>query len=152
MEFIAITTQEQFDAAISERLKRERETMEKRFEGFLSPEDVAKKYDGYLAPSDIEKKYAGYLTPEAAQEKDKKIKSYETNSVKMRIAHEAGLPFELAARLSGENEDDIKADAAQLSKLIGSGHKSPLKDTEPPAGDDKIAALRSLTQNLTKGE
>lgn len=152
MEFTAITTQEQFDAAISERLKRERETTEKRFEGYLSPEDAAKKYTGYLSPSDVEKKYAGYLTPQQAQEKDKQLKGYETNSVKMRIAHEAGLPFELAARLSGESEDDIKADAAKLSKLIGSGYTAPLKDTEPPAGDDKTAALRSFTQSLIKGE
>ena len=38
--FVAITTQEEFDARISERLKRERETLAKRYE---------EKYAGYVA-------------------------------------------------------------------------------------------------------
>ena len=37
---VAITTQEEFDARISERLKRERETLAKRYE---------EKYAGYVA-------------------------------------------------------------------------------------------------------
>lgn len=38
--FVAITTQEEFDARISERLKRERETLAKRYE---------EKYADYVA-------------------------------------------------------------------------------------------------------
>ena len=42
MEFKTIETQEQFDAAIGERLKREESKIRKEYQGFLSPEEVAK--------------------------------------------------------------------------------------------------------------
>ena len=95
-EFKVIETQEQLDAVIADRIKRAQETTRKGFEGFLSPEDAEKKYAGYLSPEAEKKKYAGYLSPEEAAKKDAKIKGYETNSVKMRIANELGIPFDMA--------------------------------------------------------
>lgn len=58
-DFKVIETQEQLDAILGDRLKRERETVKKEFEGYLSPEDAAKKYEGYLSPEDEKKKYEG---------------------------------------------------------------------------------------------
>lgn len=152
-EFTPITTQEDFDKAIGERLKRERETVKKEFAGYLSPEDEKKKYEGYLSPAAEKEKYKGYLTPEEAAEKEKTIKGYEANSVKMRIAHEVGIPYELAGRLTGENEEALRKDAEGLIKIMGSqAHKvPPLKSTEPPATDAKTAAYKSMLDNM-KGE
>ena len=152
-EFTPITTQEDFDKAIGERLKRERETVKKEYAGYLSPEDEKKKYEGYLAPAAEKEKYKGYLTPEEAAEKEKAIKGYEANSVKMRIAHEVGIPYELADRLTGENEEALRKDAEGLIKIMGSqAHKvPPLKSTEPPAADTKTAAFKSMLDNM-KGE
>ena len=137
-EFTPITTQEDFDKAIGERLKRERETVKKEYAGYLSPEDEKKKYEGYLSP---------------AAEKEKVIKGYEANSVKMRIAHEVGIPYELAGRLTGENEEALRKDAEGLIKIMGSqAHKvPPLKSTEPPAADTKTAAFKSMLDSM-KGE
>ena len=42
------------------------------------------------------------------------VKEYELNSLKTRIANQAGLPFDLAGRLSGETEEEIKADAGKV--------------------------------------
>lgn len=152
-EFTPITTQEDFDKAIGERLKRERETVKKEYAGYLSPEDEKKKYEGYLSPAAEKEKYKGYLTPEEAAEKEKAIKGYEANSVKMRIAHEVGIPYELADRLTGENEEALRKDAEGLIKIMGSqAHKvPPLKSTEPPAADTKTAAYKSMLDNM-KGE
>ena len=151
-EFKAIETQDQFDAAIGDRLKRERETVRKEFDGYLSPEDVAKKYAGYLSPDDVAKKYKGYLSPEEAAKKDAQIKGYESASVKTRIANEMGLPYEHAARLSGETEDDIRKDAEGLSKLIGKQNTAPLASTERGvAENDTRAALKGMLNGL-KGE
>lgn len=152
-EFTPITTQEDFDKAIGERLKRERETVKKEFAGYLSPEDEKKKYEGYLSPAAEKEKYKGYLTPEEAAEKEKTIKGYEANSVKMRIAHEVGIPYELAGRLTGKNEEALRKDAEGLIKIMGSqAHKvPPLKSTEPPAADTKTAAFKSMLDNM-KGE
>ena len=151
-EFKAITTQEEFDAAIGDRLKRERDTVKKGYEGYLSPEEVTQKYAGYLSPEDEAKKYKGYLSPEEVAKKDAIIKGHETNSVKMRIAHETGIPYELAGRLSGETEDDIRKDAESLSKLMGTQQAPPLASTERGiAGSDTRAALKGMLTNL-KGE
>ena len=119
----------------------------------LSTEDEKKKYEGYLLPADEKEKYKGYLTPEEAAEKEKAIKGYEANSVKMRIAHEVGIPYELAGRLTGENEEALRKDAEGLIKIMGSqAHKvPPLKSTEPPAADAKTAAFKSMLDNM-KGE
>ena len=134
-EFEAITTQEQFDQRIGERLKRERET-------------ISKKYEGYLSPEDVQKKYEGYLSPEEAAEKDKKIKGYETNSVKMRIAHEHNIPYELAERLTGETEEDLKKDAETMAKFLKAKSVPPLKSTEPGGTDGKRAAVAKMLSDL----
>lgn len=151
-EFKPIETQEQLDAIISDRIKRAQETTRKEFEGFLSPEDAEKKYAGYLSPEAEKKKYAGYLSPEEAAKKDAKIKGYETDSVKTRIAHETGIPYELASRLTGDDEDAIRKDAEAMAKLIKAGGGTPpLASTEPGGTDTKKAALKGMLNNL-KGE
>ena len=78
-------------------------------------------------------------------------------SVKTRIAHEFGIPYELASRLSGEDEDAIRKDAETLSQLIGQQvrHKAPpLRSTEPLnlEGDATKAALKRTLRGLDKGE
>lgn len=140
-DFTPITTQEEFDNAVNERLETERQA-------------VRNEYADYLSPDDEKEKYKGYVKPEDAAAKDKKIKDYETNSLKMKIAHETGLPYELAGRLSGETEDDIRKDAQALSKLIGKGKPTaPLASTEPGGSDVKKAAMKSFTAKLMgKGE
>ena len=152
-DFKIIETQEQFDAAIGERLKRERETVRKEFEGFLSPDDAAKKYAGYLSPEDEKKKYQGYISPEEAAKMNAKIKGYESSSVKTRIAHETGLPYEMAARLSGETEEDIRKDAEGLVKLMGSRQETqPFGNAEfDGKANDTREAMKGLLNDL-KGE
>ena len=157
-EFTQITTQEQLDALIGDRIKRERETTAKKYGDY---EDLKQKVTDYekqigdLSKTIEEsgKKYAGY--DKTLAELTAKVKGYETSSVKMRIAHETGIPYELASRLAGETEDDIRKDAETLSKLVGKPTPSapPLKSTEPAGGDTRTAALRALAQNLTnKGD
>lgn len=153
-EFTPITTQDELDKVLAERLKRERETVRKEYAGYLSPEEAAKKYAGYLSPDDEKKKYAGYLSPEEAAKKDAQIKAYETDSVKTRIARETGIPFELAGRLAGEDEASIKKDAEALAKILGGGKGGkvpPLRSTEPDGAEAEDAAYKAMLDNL-KGE
>lgn len=78
------------------------------------------------------------------------VKEYELNSLKTRIANQAGLPFDLAGRLSGETEDEIKADAEKFASFVGKPAPAPLKPTEPDAGYDPYKAM---LENLNlKGE
>ncbi len=47
-----------------------------------------------------------------------KVHTYETASVKTRIALEMGLPYQMANRLNGNTEEEIKADAEGLKALV----------------------------------
>ena len=153
-EFTPITTQEQFDAAIGERLKREREALAKKYGDY--DELRAKTADqekqiGELTRSLTEssEKYAGY--DKTLAELQAKLKGYETDSVKTRIAHETGLPYELAQRLSGDDEAAIRKDAEALAKLWGGAGAStatPMKDTEPSAADTRRAGLKAVLDGL----
>lgn len=127
-EFKAIETQEDFDAAIKARLDRNTKTV---------TDEVKKSYEGYIPPDEAKKltEQVEALTKQLA-ERDGSIadltaknKQYETASVKARIAHEKGLPYELAERLSGETEQDITADAEKLAGIIG--ENAPQKNAAP---------------------
>lgn len=83
-----------------------------------------------------------------------KIKAFETAALKSRIAHEAGLPYDLAGRLNGDTEEAIKADAEKLSALFKKSKPSePLKDTEPQGVGGEDAAYKQLLREINdKGE
>lgn len=155
MEFTPITTQEELNAVIKDRLQRERDT-------------IAQKYGDY---DDLKKQVAdlttqvGTLTTErdtsvqqnAAHEKtiaglQAQLKSHETNSVKMRIAQEVGIPHTLAERLNGETEEDIRKDAEVIAQhfkdLQG---PAPLYSGAPAQVDAKHVALTETLHNL-RGE
>lgn len=151
-EFRVISTQEEFDEAIGERLKRERETVRKEFEGYLSPEAVEKKYRGYLSPEEVEKKYEGYLSADEVLKKDALIQKYESDSIKTRIANELGIPYELAGRLTGADEESIRKDAETLKGIIGAQRKpiAPLMQ-EGEQEDRTDAALKTMLSEM-KGE
>ena len=133
-EFTPIMTQEDFDAAISERLKRE--------QAKYSDYDTIKSDLGTLR-AQLSAKDAEISTLQG------KVKGYETDSVKTRIALETGLPLDLRTRLTGETEEEIRADANKLAKLfVQQKSPAPLRDTEPPVADEKTAAYKSLLNNL----
>lgn len=156
-EFTVIETQEQLDSIVGERLKRERETTSKKYEGYISPEDFKNK------TSDMEKKIGdlekslGNANGQIANhnkeiaERDTKIKAYETASVKSRIAHETGLSYDAIKFLQGEDEDSIRKSAESLKSLVGTNKVPPLADPEGFVGEDKDAALRKTLRSL-KGE
>ena len=82
------------------------------------------------------------------------VKTYKLRDMKIRIAREKGIPYEMADRLTGEDEKALAADADSLSKLISTVSKPtappPLKSTEP-TGDGKDSAYKALLTNI-KGE
>lgn len=147
-DFKTIETQEQFDAAISERLKREGDKIRKEYEGFLSPDDVTKKYEGYLSPDAVKEKYKGYLSPEEVAKKDAMIKGYEANSVKTRIAHELGLSYDAIGFLKGEDEESIRKSAESLKALVGNKVAPPLANPEGNPAKDGDAALKNMLKNM----
>ena len=156
-EFNPITTQEQLDSIIGERLKREKESTAKKYEGWMSPDDAKKVKDGYekqiadmkTAAESSAKKYADY--DKQLSDRDAKIKNYETASVKARVAHETGLSYDAIQFLQGDDEESIKASANSLKTLMGSTkpEPTPLANTETNNGSG--SELKNLLHTL-RGE
>lgn len=79
-------------------------------------------------------------------ELQKQVKGYEVNTLKTRIASQAGLPLDLAGRLSGETEDEIKADAEKFASFVGKPAPLPLKGTEQK--NDQVSPYKNMLENL----
>lgn len=142
-EFKAITSQEQLDAIISERLKRERDTVAKQYSDYEQLKKSNKSYENELKALREENKRVSEL--------ESKVQKYETDSVKTRIAHEYGIPVELATRLNGSNEEEFRKDAELLADLVKKEKApAPLASTEDKdygkASTD--LAFRELVRNL----
>lgn len=156
-DFTVIETQEQLDAVIGDRIKRERETIGKKYEGYVSPDDHKAKLDEYdTTIGDLNKQLKEANDRIANHDKeiaerDTKIKAYESRSVKTRIAHETGLSYEAIDFLKGDDEESIRKSAESLKSLVGRQPAPPLANPEGALGDDKDAALKRTLRNL-KGE
>lgn len=150
-DFKPIETQEAFDEAIRERLKREGDTIRKEYEGYLSPEAEAEKYEGYLSEKDVQEKYKGYLSPEEAEKKDAAIKGYELKEKRVKIALSEGIPYELSGKITGETEEEMKKDAKTLAGFLKKGSPYPDYTPEPTTKDSKYAAMKKMLEDL-KGE
>lgn len=147
--FKVIETQEALDAIIKDRLKRERETTEKRFAGYISPEDHQKALDASnKALEDYKKAHEG--DEKTIADLTAKNKAYETSAMKSRIAHEVGLDYAWISRINGEDEQSIRADAESIKKLVGSGTTlMPTKSTESGEDyDESTAALKTVLNGI----
>lgn len=151
-DFEAIETREQFEEAVKDRLEQERETVRREFSGYLSPEAVEEKYKEYLSPKDAEEKYKGYLSPEDAANKDAAIAKYEKESKRVKVAMENGIPYELAGKLSGETEDEMKKDAEAFSKFLKGKTTYPNFTRDTDNKDDSIREATKKMLNNLKGE
>lgn len=147
-EFKPIETQEALDAIIKDRLERQKKSVtdeiKKQFEGWVSPEDAKKTSEQIdslnTKLADSEKKVAELTSKNSA---------YEISSVKMRIAHETGIPYELAERLSGSNEEEIRKDAEILAQYAAQPTQAtPSFSGESPVGNTADAAFKALAHDL----
>lgn len=153
---ITINSQEDLNRMFGERAeaarRAERERLEKQYAGFDAFKAKAEKYDADIAA--LNEKISGLegeKSTSAAKisELEGKIREYETNSAKMRIAREAGLPAELADRLSGADEAAMRTDAENLAKLIKGQNVAPMyKPTSEGGNDGKDAALKDLLEKV----
>ena len=149
MAFTPIETQEAFDAAIKDRLAREKAKHETEIQALK----------GQI--TSFESQIASYKTKETSWadekgklqksigEKDAEIAKYQTNELKVKVAKEAGLPYELADRISGADEEAMQKDAAALKAIFGTKSNPPAA-TEHGVETGKDAALRNLAKAIVE--
>lgn len=153
MSFKIIETQEELDRIIQGRLDREKEK-------YADYDDLKAKNATYetqvtaLQKTIDESSAANKAHDDAVAELNAKIKGFETANLRTKIALQNGIPFDLVDRLSGDDEESIKADAERLAAFVKpKAPTPPLKTTEPNLSDDKDGAYKSLLQNMNlKGE
>ena len=153
-DFKPIESQEQFDAMIADRLKRQEEKIRAEYEGFEELKNQLKDKDNKL--NDLNKKLEEATASMSNHDKEVEqlkndIRKYETDSAKTRIANEEGLPYDMAFRLKGETEDEIREDAKSMAKYLKPA-TPPVFNPEPLAGSDKEAAWNKLSNDLIKKE
>lgn len=151
MDFKPIETQEQFDEAIKERLAREN----KKYEGWTSPDKLQEIKDGY--EQNASKKFEGYTSPEDLQtmknDYETQIQtvknensSLKASQLRSKVANEFKLPTEMASRLQGSTEEELRADAKTLAELVSTNKTVvlPLHGGSTGGNTDKNAAVKEL--------
>lgn len=149
-EFKPIETQEELDRILKERLARQKE----KFADYGELKERVEKLEKEKV--DLQASIEATGKTKSEQEKQiteltEKIAGYETEKMRTRVALLYGLPFDMAERLRGDDENALKADAEVLAGYLKAKEpQAPLKSTEPPITGKSSWA--ELAHNLTKGE
>ena len=159
MSFEVIETQEQLDNVIGARIARAKEAAKAEFQSKLDELDtlttkLEEKESKITSLTDELETAKAAKTANEAKIADltAKVQKYEADSVKTRIARECGLSVELANRLSGDTEEEIKKDAEALKSVVGNVTVQRTQfSSDDGDKDDTKAALNSMLQAM-KGE
>ena len=157
-EFTPITTQEEFDAAITDRLSRQKAKLTEEMEEFkknYSDYDELKKSseDGKAQIASLTEQLEKLKTDSEAdrksiEDKDAEIAKYARAAEKTNIAIAKGLPIELASRLKGETKEELEADADKLLSLVGTRNTAPMASPEQVEEDGVMAAFKKMNPHI----
>ena len=158
-EFKVIETQEDFDKAIQKRLAQKDKELAERYKDFLSPDAVVElrsEYDKQLQEMNdklakANEKLAGH--DQIVSDLTQRATTAETKLIKTAAANENGIPLELANRLQGSNEEEIKQDAQTFASLLRPKATAPLYTGEPANGskpNTEAAAFAKMLADLDK--
>ena len=113
-DFTPIETQEQLNAIIGERISR---AEQKAAEKYADYDDLKKQNTEFQQQLQAQtEKIKGHKAE--IDSLNAKVQSYESSSLKTRIALETGLPYKMAERLTGDSEEAIRADAEMMLNLM----------------------------------
>ena len=114
--FVAITSQEQLNAVLAERLKRERA----KYSDYADLKAKAEKFDAaeQAAKSDLQK------ATEANAKLTAEIEALKLSQLRTEIAARKGLDASAARFLTGTTREEIEADVDDLVKLVGTPRRT----------------------------
>lgn len=147
--FKVIETQEELDELISDRLARERS----KYADYEDLKLKAAEFDGQVAKlNETNKALEEKVLASTAliDDLNKKVNAYEIDSVKTKVCLDLGLPYEMAKRLNGVNEDEIRNDAENMKGLFSSYRVAPIASPEAQISNSKEDSLRELANSLKK--
>ena len=137
-------TQAELDAIIADRLKRERE----KYKDYADLKKAADEYQRLRESqmSDQEKLQAKLAEYERQLlEKEREAAEARLESLKLRVLDEMGLPKAWAVRIFGTTEEEIRHDAEELKRLLGTG-KTVGGGTNPPSTNNQMFTKEQLAR------
>ena len=149
-----VFTQEEVNKLVGQARLEGKDAGRKEFTGWISPDDMKRQTD------DLNTQLAGLndqiktLTDEkenlqtTLQEKDGTIAKYEIDSVKTKIAREAGLSYEAIGFLQGDDEEAIRQSAESLKKIVGNPAQPMFNPEGPQIDDGVLAEFKKLNPNI----
>lgn len=152
-DFKIIETQEELDRIIGERLDREKAKASKNEETLRGEIESLQKSlaERETSLADLTEKQNGHADEVAKLTSE--IAGYRLKAIKHQIAHENGLPYELAERLTGDDEETLRADAETLKGLINTNNKPsspPAFTPEKEPGDSRQEQLKDVLEKLQR--
>ena len=144
-------TQEDLNKIVSERVKRAQaktEELENRVKEL--EEERAGLLSTIEANNQLLIEKDGLISAKEAEfaELQKVSDGYKASQLKTRIAVRNGLPYDLAERLQGSDEESLQADAERLSAFVKPKQViAPMKSNEPEV-DSRTAAARQVLRQL----
>lgn len=148
LEFKPITTQEEFDAAIKERLSREKAKYSD-YDQLKSRVEELEKENGGLKSTIEDTNQSKADADKQLEVLQNQIAGYETASLRTRVALQHGLPYELADRLQGTDEESFKADAERLASFVKhTEYVAPMRTLEPALEKTENTSYKNLVQGL----
>ena len=149
-------TQADIDRLVKERLDRERKKYADYDDLKKAREELEKIRQGEM--SEVEKLKAEHEKILAEKtELEARALALETGRLKEKLLSAAGLPLELADRLKGANEDEIKADLEEVKKLFkptsigGPSNPGTQKEESDEARGKRMAEERAKKQAPQEG-
>lgn len=144
-------TQEELNKIVSERVKRaqaKNEELENRVKEL--EEERAGLLSTIEANNQLLIEKDGLISAKEAEfaELQKVSDEYKASQLKTQIAVRNGLPYDLAERLQGSDEESLQADAERLSAFVKPKQViAPMKSNEPEV-DSSTAAARQVLRQL----
>lgn len=144
-------TQEELNKIVSERVKRaqaKNEELENRVKEL--EEEKAGLLSTIEANNQLLIEKDGLISAKEAEfaELQKVSDEYKAAQLKAQIAVRNGLPYDLAERLQGSDEESLQADAERLSAFVKQKQViAPMKSNEPEV-DSRTASMRQVLQQL----
>lgn len=153
-EFKVIESQEELDKILKDRLERAEKKAKEEMQGLI--DSLKSECAG------LKEENANYQKQlEGIGEKDKtisslegEIESYKKAELRRKVAIENNIPYTLADRIVGDDEESMAEDAKRLAEFVGKkDYVPPLKNYEDRSPDSTQGAYKTLLSDLkTKGE
>lgn len=150
-EFKVITTQEELDNVIRDRIRRAKDAEAAKYADYSS---IKEELENGRKTLNEYKENLG-KTQKAYEDELAKNKTLTAENLRTIAAIEAGLPVSMRDRLKGEDADTLKKDAEELSKAFNAGKPVPplrKSDSTTFAEQEKNKAYKGLLEGLTRKE